>query len=149
MACRPHLRPFPPHRTRAIRPSFRRLRRLGSSAVSKPMSSLPPRTRTGSISRPRAEPCHDSGGYGRMAGLGGSRRCLPRAPLITTYPVLVECVHLMFSRIGVAKTLGWVETVGTKGVGVFVMGADHLPRLTALMHQYADLPMDLADASIV
>ena len=45
-------------------------------------------------------------------------------PLMTTYPVLVECVHLMFSRIGVAKTLGWVETLGTKGVGVFVMGAD-------------------------
>ena len=72
-----------------------------------------------------------------------------REPLMTTYPVLVECVHLMFSRIGVAKTLGWVETLGTKGVGVFAMGADHLPRLTALMRQYADLPMDLADASIV
>lgn len=68
---------------------------------------------------------------------------------MTTYPVLVECVHLMFSRIGVAKTLTWMETLGTQGVGVFVMGADHLPRLTALMRQYADLPMDLADASLV
>jgi uncharacterized protein len=29
------------------------------------------------------------------------------------------------------------------------MGADHLPRLTELMRQYADLPMDLADASLV
>lgn len=72
-----------------------------------------------------------------------------REPLMTTYPVLVECVHLMFSRIGVAKTLTWMETLGTQGVGVFVMGADHLPRLTALMRQYADLPMDLADASLV
>lgn len=72
-----------------------------------------------------------------------------REPLMTTYPVLVECVHLMFSRIGVAKTLGWVETLSTQGTGVFVMRADHLPRLTALMRQYADLPMDLADASLV
>lgn len=63
--------------------------------------------------------------------------------------MIVECVHLMFSRIGVAKTLNWVETLGTQGVGVFVMGADHLPRLTALMRQYADLPMDMADASLV
>lgn len=70
-------------------------------------------------------------------------------PLITTYPVLVECVHLMFSRIGVTKTLGWMEALGTQGVSVLVMGADHLPSLTALMHQYADLPMDLADASLV
>lgn len=72
-----------------------------------------------------------------------------REQLMTTYPVLVECVHLMFSRIGIAKTLLWMETMGTQGVGVFVMGADHLPRLTALMRQYADLPMDLADASLV
>ena len=33
-----------------------------------------------------------------------------REPLMTTYPVLVECVHLMFNRIGVAKTLAWMET---------------------------------------
>lgn len=72
-----------------------------------------------------------------------------REPLMTTYPVLVECVHLMFSRIGIAKTLAWLETLATQGVGVFVMGADHLSRLTALMRQYANLPMDLADASLV
>lgn len=72
-----------------------------------------------------------------------------REPLMTTYPVLVECVHLMFSRIGVAKTLAWMETLRAQGVGVFVMGADHLPRLTALMRLYDDLPMDLADASLV
>lgn len=28
-----------------------------------------------------------------------------REPLITTYPVLVESVHLMFKRIGIDKTL--------------------------------------------
>lgn len=72
-----------------------------------------------------------------------------RESLMTTYPVLVECVHLMFKRIGVAKTLAWMETLGTQGVGIFVMTADHVPRLAALMHQYADLPMDLADASLV
>ena len=72
-----------------------------------------------------------------------------REPLMTTYPVLVECVHLMFSRIGIAKTLVWLEALATQGVGVSVMGADHLPRLTALMRQYANLPMDLADASLV
>jgi predicted nucleic acid-binding protein len=72
-----------------------------------------------------------------------------REPLMTTYPVLVECVHLMFSRIGITKTLAWMETLRTQGVSILVMGADHLPSLTALMRQYADLPMDLADASLV
>lgn len=72
-----------------------------------------------------------------------------REPLIPTYPVLVECVHLMFRQIGVAKTLVWVETLSKQGVGVFVMRAHHLSRLAELMRQYADLPMDLADASLI
>jgi predicted nucleic acid-binding protein len=70
-----------------------------------------------------------------------------REPLMTTYPVLVECVHLLYKRIGVAKTMAWLEALGAQGVGVFDMSAEHLQRLTALMRQYADLPMDLADAS--
>lgn len=72
-----------------------------------------------------------------------------REPLMTTYPVLVECIHLMFTRIGVVKTLAWVDTLSTQGVGIFVMHADHLLRLSTLMRQYSDLPMDLADASLV
>jgi len=55
----------------------------------------------------------------------------------------------MFSRIGVAKTLAWMETLQTQGVGIFVMGVDHFPRLNALMRQYSHLPMDLADGSLV
>ena len=35
-----------------------------------------------------------------------------REPLITTYPVLVECVHLMFARIGVAR---WIQRCFTAG----------------------------------
>lgn len=72
-----------------------------------------------------------------------------REPLITTYPVLVEGTHLMLKRIGTTKTLAWLNALHTQGVGVFTMTAAHLPRLTALMQQYRDLPMDLADASLV
>ncbi|WP_045216070.1 type II toxin-antitoxin system VapC family toxin [Desulfonatronovibrio magnus] len=69
--------------------------------------------------------------------------------LMTTWPVLVECVHLMFGRIGVAKTLSWMQTLEAQGVGIFVMQASHFTRLNTLMHQFRDLPMDLADASLV
>jgi uncharacterized protein len=72
-----------------------------------------------------------------------------REPLITTYPVLVESAHLMFRRIGVAKTLTWIETLVAQKVSVFAMGTDHMQRLAELMRQYDDLPMDLADASLV
>ena len=72
-----------------------------------------------------------------------------REPLMTTDPVLVECVHLLYKRIGVAKTMAWLEALGAQGVGIFDMHAEHLLRLMTLMRQYADLPMDLADASLV
>ena len=72
-----------------------------------------------------------------------------REPLMTTWPVLVECVHLMFGRIGVSKTLAWLHTLESQGVGIFVMEASHFPRVIALMNQFRDLPMDLADASLV
>jgi predicted nucleic acid-binding protein len=41
------------------------------------------------------------------------------------------------------------DTLAAQGVDVFAIGADHLARLTELMRQHADLPMDLADASLV
>jgi len=98
----------------------------------------------------------DTGAWLALADKGDAyhARCVAffrsnRDPLMTTYPVLVESVHLMFRRIGVAKTLAWMEVLSAKGVGVFAMGGDHFPRLTELMRQYADLPMDLADASLV
>ena len=98
----------------------------------------------------------DTGAWLALADKGDAYhgRCVAffrsnREPLMTTYPVLVECVHLMLRRIGVIKTLAWMETLAAQGVGVFAMGADHLPRLAELMRQYADLPMDLADASLV
>jgi hypothetical protein len=72
-----------------------------------------------------------------------------RESLMTTWPVLVECVHLMYGRIGVPKTLSWLKTIESHGVGIFVMDASHFPRINALMHQFQDLPMDLADASLV
>lgn len=72
-----------------------------------------------------------------------------REPLITTYPVLVETVHLLFQRVGVSMTLSWLETIRHHSLQVFSLAESHLPRLVALMRQYQNLPMDLADASLV
>lgn len=70
-------------------------------------------------------------------------------PLITTYPVLVETIHLLFNRIGVTMTLAWFDVLLIQGFELFVLDASHLPRVNQLMRQYIDLPMDLADASLV
>lgn len=70
-------------------------------------------------------------------------------PLITTYPVFVETIHLLFRRIGVLMTLAWFDTLLVQGFELFTLDATDLPRIRQLMYQYADLPMDLADASLV
>ena len=72
-----------------------------------------------------------------------------REDLITTYPVLVETIHLLFSRVGVPMTLSWLEIAQIQGLQLFSLQPPHLPRMTELMRQYAKLPMDLADASLV
>ena len=46
-------------------------------------------------------------------------------------------------------TLAWMEVIQTQGVKVFSLQEEHLVPLTALMRRYADLPMDMADASLV
>ena len=64
-----------------------------------------------------------------------------KEPLITTDPVLVETIHLLFRRIGIAMTLAWFDTLLIQGFELFSLDARNLPRIQQLMHQYADLPM--------
>ena len=72
-----------------------------------------------------------------------------REPLITTYPVLVETIHLLFQRVGTTMALSWLETICHGGLRLFSLDESHLPRIVSLMRQYRDLPMDLADASVI
>lgn len=56
-----------------------------------------------------------------------------REPLITTYPVLVETIHLLFNRVAVPMTLAWLETVQSNGLSIFDLTAAHLLRVTQFM----------------
>ena len=69
--------------------------------------------------------------------------------LITTWPVLSETCHLMVSRLGVDCELRFLRSLAAGATVVFDLTAGHLPRIESLMRDYADLPMDLADASLV
>ena len=65
--------------------------------------------------------------------------------LLTTWPVLTEAWHLLpgNGRIGLMQ---WVHKGGIQ-IHEFDDGADGV--LLALLEKYRDLPMDLADASLV
>lgn len=69
--------------------------------------------------------------------------------LLTTWPVLTETVHLLQREGGTATATAFLASVEAGAAGIFDLTTAHLRRVLTLMEKYADLPMDLVDASLV
>ena len=69
-------------------------------------------------------------------------------PLVVTWPVLTETCHLMLSRLGTLAELRFVEQI-SRNVDIHEMGKERIEDVRALMQKYSNVPMDLADASLV
>jgi predicted nucleic acid-binding protein len=69
--------------------------------------------------------------------------------LITTWPVMTETCHLLVNRLGPDAAIAFVTSAREGAFDLFDLASEHLPRVEALMAKYHDLPMDLADASLV
>lgn len=82
------------------------------------------------------------------AALRAARR-FEREGFATTWPVLTETTHLLCSRIGPAAMQAFMAGIDRGGGTVFDPPDDAVHRASVLMQRYADLPMDLADASLV
>jgi predicted nucleic acid-binding protein len=68
-------------------------------------------------------------------------------PLGTTWPVITEAMYLLaFSAEAQEELWGLLEDGRLTLLG---LDASDAPRMRALMRKYRDLPMDLADASLV
>jgi len=72
-----------------------------------------------------------------------------RGPFVTTWPVMTETCHLLASRLGYDAELAFVRSAVAGAFEIFHLDPDHLPRIEVLMVKYRNLPMDLADASLV
>jgi hypothetical protein len=70
-----------------------------------------------------------------------------RGQLITTWPVIAEACHLL-SKAPVERVnlLRWVER---GGLNTFEALGENLAGVISHMEKYADVPMNLADASLV
>jgi uncharacterized protein len=69
--------------------------------------------------------------------------------LITTYPVIIETSYLLYERSGQIAQFKFLRQLTTNSIQIFNFQKSHLERAVELMQQYANLPMDLADASLV
>lgn len=70
-------------------------------------------------------------------------------PLVTTWPVMTETCHLLATRLGVQAELEFVERAARGAFQLFALEESHLSRVRELMEKYQELPMHLADASLV
>ncbi len=83
-------------------------------------------------------------------GDGDHTRCAAffadyQGPFVTTWPVLTEVCHLLPRHI-VGRFMRWVAAGGMTVRELAPTAADDI---ATLMEKYGDLPMDLADASLV
>ncbi len=73
---------------------------------------------------------------------------LPPIPLITTWPCLTEAMHLL-DRAGGQPTQDELWGFLADGLlRLYLPAADEWQRLRQFMNEYADMPLDMADASL-
>jgi len=70
-----------------------------------------------------------------------------RNPVGTTWPVLSEAMHLL--RFSWAAQDALWDLIATEALRLIPIDITDVPRMRQLMQKYRDLPMDLADATLV
>jgi uncharacterized protein len=72
----------------------------------------------------------------------------PQAQLLTTWPVATEVCALLARRIHNEAALDFLRWVQRGGVALDLADASALPEVLRISERFANLPFDLADASI-
>ncbi len=70
-----------------------------------------------------------------------------KAPLLSAWPPLTEAMYLLNGWDRAQEAL-WT-LIESRAIGIAELTSADVPRLRALMQQYRDQPMDLADAALV
>lgn len=74
---------------------------------------------------------------------------LENEEFITTWCVVTETCYLMQKRVGVDAPKLFIRKIALGYLQIFDLNPSHCLRIEELMQKYKDLPMDLADASLV
>jgi len=68
---------------------------------------------------------------------------------ITTWCVVTKTCYLLQKRIGIDAPKTFIHKISIGKLRIFDLKENHCQRIEQLMQKYRDLPMDLADASLV
>lgn len=72
-----------------------------------------------------------------------------REGLITTWPVITETCYMLGRYLGIDSQTTFLQLIKSDLVSVSSISNAYIDDIETLMIKYADLPMDLADASLV
>lgn len=70
-----------------------------------------------------------------------------KGQLWTTWPVITEVCHML--DFNVKTQLAFLEWIERGGIQLFSLEQGHLLRIVKLTEKFSDVPMDLADASLI
>jgi predicted nucleic acid-binding protein len=90
----------------------------------------------------------DAGDPGHATSVAALQR-LPASPLLTTWPCLTEAMYLLRRAGGLPAQEGLWDYLANGLLALHLPIPNEWERMRALMRQYEDTPMDLADASLV
>jgi predicted nucleic acid-binding protein len=76
-------------------------------------------------------------------------RRLPSGPLVTTWPCFTEAMYLLYRAGGWPAQAALWQLRSTGRLTLHDLSAAEMDRVAELMERYRDMPMDLADASLV
>lgn len=72
-----------------------------------------------------------------------------REDLITSWPVITETCYMLGRDLGIKSQTTFLQLIKSDLVHVSSISNHYIDSIEKLMVKYADLPMDLADASLV
>ncbi len=70
-----------------------------------------------------------------------------KGKLFTTWPVITEASHMLSYNLN--AQINFLEWLNRKAVGIIDIEFDHIERIIELSKKYSDVPMDLADSSLI
>ncbi len=70
-------------------------------------------------------------------------------PIITTYPVITETCYLLLARVGNDAQCEFLQDIADGAIEIFNLTLSNIERMIELMERYENLPMDMADASLI
>jgi len=85
----------------------------------------------------------------RYHDLARARLSELQEPLVTTWPVMAETCYLLLTQLGTDPQKRFIRSYAQGAFEVFELTRSHALSIAGHMRKYSDLPMDLADASLV